>query len=101
MTRSLPEGSAAQELYLDASAGSPPAATVLEVMAAATGTAWANPSSLHGYGLRAAESLERSRQVIASLLGAEPRQLTFCSGGTEAAHLALLGAAAALPPAGC
>lgn len=98
MTRSLPDGSAAQELYLDASAGAPPAATVLEVMAAATRTSWANPSSLHGYGLRAAESLERSRQVIASLLGAEPRQLTFCSGGTEAAHLALLGAAAALPP---
>ncbi len=98
MISAPPFGSAAQPLYLDASAGAPPAEAVLEAMAAATRTAWANPSSLHGYGLAAADCLERSRQAIAALLGAEARQLTFCSGGTEAAHLALLGAAAALPP---
>ncbi len=67
-------------------------------MAEAETVAWANPSSLHGFGLLAAESLERSRQAIAAGLGASPEQLTFCSGGTEAAHLALLGAAAAQPP---
>ncbi|MCP9824025.1 cysteine desulfurase family protein [Synechococcus sp. EJ6-Ellesmere] len=98
MTSAGPAGSAAQPLYLDASAGAPPAEAVLQAMAAATRTAWANPSSLHGYGLAAADSLERSRQAIAALLGAEAQQLTSGSGGTEAAHLALLGAAAALPP---
>lgn len=98
MTSAGVPAAAAQPLYLDASAGAPPAEGVLEAMAAATASAWANPSSLHGYGLAAADSLERSRQTIAALLGAEAQQLTFCSGGTEAAHLALLGAAAALPP---
>lgn len=98
MTSAGPAGGAVQLLYLDASAGAPPAEAVLEAMASATRTAWANPSSLHGYGLAAADSLERSRQAIAALLGAEAQQLTFCSGGTEAAHLALLGAAAVLPP---
>ncbi|MCT0199379.1 aminotransferase class V-fold PLP-dependent enzyme [Synechococcus sp. CS-1325] len=94
MTLPGPEGS----IYLDACASSPPAASVLEVMAAAQATAWANPSSLHGYGLAAADLLERSRQAIASSLSAHDDQVVFCSGGTEAAHLALAGAAAGLAP---
>ncbi len=98
MTSAGPAGGGAQQLYLDASAGAPPAESVLEAMAAASRTAWANPSSLHGYGLAAADSLERSRRAVAAQLGAEAEQLTFCSGGTEAAHLALLGAAAAMRP---
>ncbi|APD48936.1 cysteine desulfurase [Synechococcus sp. CS-602] len=85
-------------LYLDACATAPPAEAVLAVMAQAQESAWANPSSLHGFGLAAADSLERSRQAVAASLGADPNGLIFCSGGTEAAHLALQGAAAALPP---
>ena len=65
-------------------------------MAKATEEAWANPSSLHGFGLAAADSLERSRWRLAELLGASPDQLIFCSGGSEAIHTALLGSAAAL-----
>jgi len=85
-------------LYLDACATAPPAEAVLAVMAKAQASAWANPSSLHGFGLAAADSLERSRQAIAASLGADANGLIFCSGGTEAAHLALQGAAAALSP---
>ena len=85
-------------LYLDGAATSPPAEAVLEAMAAADRLAWANPSSLHGFGLVAAESLERSRQRISTVLGCGSEELVFCSGGTEAAHLAILGVAAALPP---
>ncbi|MEI7664766.1 MAG: aminotransferase class V-fold PLP-dependent enzyme [Synechococcaceae cyanobacterium ELA263] len=84
--------------YLDASATSPPAPEVLAAMAAMAPLAWANPSSLHGPGLAAAELLERSRQRLAIALGAEPGQLIFCSGGSEAIHLALLGSAALLEP---
>jgi cysteine desulfurase len=84
--------------YLDAAATSPPAAEVLAAMAAMASQAWANPSSLHGPGLAAAELLERSRIRIAAALGAEPGQLVFCSGGSEAIHLALLGSAALLEP---
>lgn len=84
--------------YLDASATSPPAAEVLAAMQQAASTAWANPSSLHGWGLAAAELLERSRLRLAEGLGCDPRQLILCSGGSEAIHLALLGSAALLPP---
>jgi cysteine desulfurase len=80
-------------LYLDACATTPPAVPVLEAMAAAAATAWANPSSLHGFGLAAAELLERSRLSMAASLGCDPEALVFTSGGTESIHAALLGAA--------
>jgi cysteine desulfurase len=85
--------------YLDACATSPPAAAVLAELARAQASGWANPSSLHGPGLAAAEVLERSRQRLAEALGARSEQVVFCSGGTEAAAAALWGLAADLPPA--
>ena len=84
--------------YFDTSATTPAAAEVLEAMAQAQATAWANPSSLHLPGLAAAELLERSRLSLAEGLGCELDELVVTSGGTEAIHLALLGAAAALEP---
>ena len=84
-------------LYLDACAAAPPAEPVIAAMLAAYQGAWANPSSLHGFGFAAADRLERSRQSIAAALGFPASWLTFCSGGTEASHGALLGAAAQLP----
>ena len=85
-------------LYLDASATSPPAEAVLEAMALVHRQAWANPSSLHGFGLRAAEALERARRQAAACLSCDPEALVFTSGGTEAIHTALLGAASPLAP---
>lgn len=67
-------------------------------MAAAQADAWANPSSLHGFGLAAAEQLERSRWRLAELLGCAAPQLVFTSGGTESIHTALLGVAGEGPP---
>ena len=66
-------------------------------MAAVHAEAWANPSSLHGFGLAAAEQLERSRQRIGELLGCASHQVLFTSGGSESIHTALLGVATALP----
>ncbi len=83
--------------YFDTCATTPPSPASLEAMAQAQRHAWANPSSLHAAGLAAAESLERSRQTLARLLGAHDEELIFCSGASEAIHLALLGSAAALP----
>lgn len=85
--------------YLDACATTPPADSVLEAMVEAQRDAWANPSSLHGHGLAAAESLERSRQAMARSLGCGPDQVIFTSGGTEAIHMALHGIAAEEDPA--
>ena len=82
--------------YLDCCATTPLAPEVAEAMAAAQAVAWANPSSLHGFGLEAAEQLERSRQGIGALLGIQGERLVFTSGGSESIHLALLGAGAPL-----
>jgi len=85
-------------IYLDASATTPPAPEVLAEMAELQARAWANPSSLHGFGLAAAEALEQARWRCAHVLGCRPQELTFTSGGTEAIHLALLGHGATLAP---
>lgn len=84
--------------YLDTCATTPLAAPVQAAMAQAERLAWANPSSLHGPGLRAAESLERSRQRLGEALGLGDGRLLLVSGASEAIHLALLGAAGRLPP---
>jgi len=86
------------QVYLDSCATTPPAPEVLEAMAAVHGEAWANPSSLHGFGLAAGERLERSRQRIAEILGCTANQVIVTSGGTESIHMALLGVAADGPP---
>lgn len=52
-----------------------------------------NASSLHSYGTHAREILERSRRKLALLIGAEPEEIVFTSGGTESNNLALKGIA--------
>ena len=54
--------------YLDCCATTPVAPEVAAVMEAVQAEAWANPSSLHGFGLAAAEQLERARQGLMELL---------------------------------
>lgn len=85
-------------LYLDACATTPLLPQAQDAMAEAQRDAWANPSSLHGFGLAAAESLERSRLQLSRCLGTVADAVHFCSGATESIHLALLGAAAQLEP---
>ena len=76
------------ELYLDAAATTPPLPAVIAVMQQLQQTAWANPSSLHGAGLVAAEALERARWSIAERFAVNPDQLIVTSGATESVHLA-------------
>jgi cysteine desulfurase len=94
----MPDSRAELSGYLDASATTPPAAEVLAAMAEASAEAWANPSSLHAAGVRAAERLERSRWILAEGLGCAAEELVLCSGGSEAIHMALLGWAADRDP---
>jgi len=61
---------------------------------------YGNPSSLHREGQRARAAIERAREQVAALVGARPDEVIFTSGGTEGDHLAILGAAWALRPAG-
>lgn len=52
-----------------------------------------NPSSLHTSGQRAAEVLEKARTEAAEIIGAEPREITFTSGGSESDNQAIISAA--------
>ena len=56
-------------------------------------TVYGNPSSLHTEGQRAMEALTDARQRIAGLLGCEPKEIYFTSGGSEADNQAIRSAA--------
>ena len=84
-----------EEIYFDNSATTrvceKSAEKVLELMTQCYG----NPSSLHKKGLEAQREVAHARQAVAVSLGAQPREIIFTSGGTEANNLAVLGGAAA------
>ena len=81
-------------LYLDHAATTPVRPEVREAMLPFLGEeAFGNPSSSHGFGRSARAAVEHARGQVARALGAEPRQVYFTSGGTEADNLAVLGAA--------
>ena len=84
-----------EEIYLDNSATprvcEKSAEKVLELMTQCYG----NPSSLHKKGLEAQREVAHARQAVAVSLSAQPREIIFTSGGTEANNLAVLGGAAA------
>ena len=86
-----------QFLYLDNNATTRPADEVVEAMNAALRENWANPSSVHRQGQSARQKLELARESVCRLIGCRDRDLTFTSGGTEAANLAILGSLESLP----
>src|SRR5688572_24584833 len=57
----------------------------------------ANPSSQHGQGRAARAAVETAREQVAALVGADPGEVVFTSGGTEADNLAVKGAVLARP----
>jgi len=67
---------------------------VIEVMNEHFKTSYGNSSSLHSIGQKAAQTLVKSRETIASLINAKREEIIFTSSGTEADNIAILGAAA-------
>src|SRR3989440_8951068 len=83
-------------VYLDNAATTPVRPEVLEAMLPYLGRdAFGNPSSAHRFGRAARAGLEEAKRTIAEALGAEPGQVIFTSGGTEADNLAVIGCALA------
>jgi len=78
-----------KSIYLDNAATTQLAPEVAEAMIPVLSDVFGNPSSTHAVGRKAKALIETSRRDIASLLGCEPRSITFTSGGTEADNLAL------------
>jgi len=83
-------------VYLDHAATTPIRPEVLEAMLPyLTAQGFGNPSSAHRFGRTARAGLEQARREVAHALGAEPNQVIFTSGGTEADNLGIVGAALA------
>ena len=82
--------------YLDNAATTPVRPEVLEAMLPYLGKeTFGNPSSAHRFGRAARAGIEEAKRAVATALGAEPNQVVFTSGGTEADNLAIIGAALA------
>ena len=87
----------APAIYLDHNATTPVAPEVLDAMLPYFSERFGNPSSGHAYGREARAAVDRARAEVADLLGAEPDEIVFTGGGTEANNLAILGAASVRP----
>ncbi len=81
------------QIYLDYSATTPTHPQVIERVATILRHHWGNPSSLHTWGQDTATVIEMAREQVAELINANPDQIIFTSGGTEADNLAIIGVA--------
>jgi cysteine desulfurase len=82
----------AERIYFDNAATTPMDPSVFSEMQPHLQRFWGNPSSLHWEGREARAAVDRARNQVARLLGAEPGEIVFTSGGTEADALAIRGA---------
>ncbi|MFT5603033.1 MAG: cysteine desulfurase [Flavobacteriales bacterium] len=78
-----------KKVYLDNAATTPVAPEVVEAMIPYLTEHFGNPSSTHSFGRKTKNSIEMSRKKIADYLNADPGEITFTSGGTEADNMAL------------
>jgi cysteine desulfurase len=81
-----------RRIYLDHNATTPLDPRVLDAMLPFLRDDFGNPSSLHWFGQRARGAVEEARTRVAALLGAEPAEIVFTSGGSESDNAALRGA---------
>src|SRR5260370_12298224 len=79
-------------IYLDYNAPTPLDPAVVEAMLPCLREHFGNPSSSHAFGKAGEEGVEKARKQVAELIGAQPDEITFTSGGTEASNHALKGA---------
>ena len=81
-------------IYADNAATTKMSDTAIRTMYSLMNECWGNPSSLYTHGQKAKEILEEAREDIAAVIGANPREIYFTSGGSEADNQAILTAAA-------
>jgi cysteine desulfurase len=80
-------------IYLDHAATTPLRREALDAMPPFLTESFGNPSSAHGFGRVARAALDEAHERVAARIHAEPREIIFTSGGTEANNLAIKGAA--------
>ncbi len=81
-------------IYADNAATTKMSAAAIDTMTSFLKETWGNPSSLYATGQSAKEALENARAEIASVIGADPKEIVFTSGGSEADNQAIRSAAA-------
>ncbi len=79
------------KVYLDHAATTPVDKRVLEAMLPYFSEKYGNPSSIYRFSEEARKAVEEARRKVAELIGAEPSEIVFTSGGTEADNLAIKG----------
>lgn len=90
---------AGKPIYLDHHATTPVDPAVVDSMLPHFTTSFGNPHAVdHFFGWKAEEAVEEARRSVANLIGADPDEIIFTSGATEANNIAILGTAARLPP---
>ena len=87
-------------IYADNAATTRMSRSAIDAMVECMEKEYGNPSSLYTLGQSAKETLERARTQIAAVIGAEPKEITFTSGGSEADNQAIRSAALAGRKAG-
>src|SRR5262245_61659105 len=80
-----------KRVYLDWNATAPLDSRVLDRMMPYLREQFGNPSSLHEPGRASKRAIEDSRESVARAIGADPKEVIFCSGATEANNLAVGG----------
>src|SRR5271157_5200202 len=78
-------------VYLDYNATTPVEPQVLDAMLPYFSANFANASSIHTPGQRARNAVETAREQVAALIGANPKEIIFTSGGTESDNHAIFG----------
>jgi cysteine desulfurase len=82
-----------RHVYLDHAATTPIHPEVVEAMLPYLRDGFGNPSSLHHWGVQAKEAMDRARESVAALLGAQPEEVIFTGCGSESDNLAIFGTA--------
>lgn len=94
ITKSSPPPSSPMKAYFDFQSTTPLDPRVLDAMLPAATSLYGNPHSrTHSYGWEAEKIVEKSRKQVADLINADPKEIIFTSGATEADNLAIKGIA--------
>jgi len=78
-------------IYLDNAASTAVHPEVVKEMIPYFDTQYGNPSSIHQFGRKAKNAIQKARKQVAALIGAEPDEILFTSGGTESNNIILYG----------
>ncbi|MCC7416934.1 MAG: cysteine desulfurase [Acidobacteria bacterium] len=96
----MPVANPNSRIYFDYNATTPLSPGAIEAVTATMRDQFGNASSVHRFGQQAKARLDEARSEVAALAGADPSEIVFTSGGTEADNFAIRGAADAAEPTG-